>query len=282
MIGDFYSDYLGHQTFIAFDTETTGMWAPANRLVELSAVKFNLNKGEIDRFDSLINPQREIPQEVIDIHGITNLMIADAPYTIEVLKQFYDFCQPDDILIAHNAPFDISFVSLESARSELELIDNPIVGTVDIFQKFFPGMRSYSLLNLVQTLGFGVSQDHRALSDAQYVFQLFSLAAEKFSQLQSFKEFAKLHKIHRFKDLKYEETDLPDEFAQINIAVRDNKKIEIDYEQPKSRSTQKRIIQPQRIHKLGANYYIEAYCETVEADRTFRLDRIKSFKLLLL
>lgn len=282
MIGDFYSDYLSRQTFIAFDTETTGMWAPANRLVELSAVKFNLKEGELDRFDTLINPQRDIPNEVIEIHGITNLMIADAPYAVDALKDFYQFCQPDDILIAHNAPFDISFVALESARSELDLIENPIVDTVDIFQKFYPGMRSYSLLNLVQTLGFGISQDHRALSDAHYVYQLFSLAAEKFSQLQSFKEFAKLHKIYRLKDLKYEEAELPEEFAQINVAVRDNKKIEIDYEQPKNRTTQKRIIQPQRIHKLGANYYIEAYCETVEADRTFRLDRIKSFRLLLI
>lgn len=282
MIGDFYSDYLSRQTFIAFDTETTGMWAPANRLVELSAVKFNLREGEIDRFDTLINPQRDIPNEVVEIHGITNLMVADAPYAIDVLKDFYQFCQPDDILIAHNAPFDISFVALEAARSELELIDNPIVDTVEIFQKFYPGMRSYSLLNLVQTLGFGLSQEHRALADALYVYQLFSLAAEKFSQLQSFKEFAKLHKIYRLKDLKYEEATLPDEFAQINIAVRDNKKIEIDYEQPKNRTIQKRIIQPQRIHKLGMNYYIEAYCETVAADRTFRLDRIKSFRLLLI
>ena len=73
-----FSEFLKHQVFIAFDTETTGMWAPINRVVEIGAVKFTLNLGEYDRFDQLVNPQKVIPEVVIAVHGITNEDVKNA------------------------------------------------------------------------------------------------------------------------------------------------------------------------------------------------------------
>src|SRR5210317_2168861 len=89
------TDYLSSRTFIAFDTETTGIWAPVNRLVELSAVKFSLKEGEIATFDKLINPGRKIPEEVIKIHGITDEMVKGFPKASVVLKDFIPFCGED-------------------------------------------------------------------------------------------------------------------------------------------------------------------------------------------
>ena len=119
-----HSEFLGRQPFVAFDTETTGLWAISNRLVEIAAVRFTLEEGQIDSFQSLINPQRTIPSEVIGIHGITDDMVADSDPVGPVLSRFIDWLDPEDILIAHNAMFDISFVACELERESMAFGDN--------------------------------------------------------------------------------------------------------------------------------------------------------------
>ncbi len=167
------SDFLLKQEFVAFDTETTGMWAPINRVVEIAGVKFDLKNGITDRFQCLNNPERAMPEEVIEIHGITDEMVKDAPTVKPVLTDFFKFCGKETILIAHNAPFDISFVGCELRRAELNSVDNPVLDTVDIYKKLFPELPSYSLLNIVRHFEIAQSQEHRALSDAMFVFELF-------------------------------------------------------------------------------------------------------------
>ncbi len=273
------SEFLNKQVFIAFDSETTGMWAPINRLVELSAVKFTLNSGEIETFDFLINPQKEIPADVIEIHGITNEMVKDAPFTKPVLKMFIDFCGTNSILMAHNAPFDISFVGSALRRNKLKFGDNLILDTIEIYKEFFPNLESYSLLNLIKKYGMSTSQDHRALSDARYVYYLFRQAVEKFPKLENIDDLIKTFTIHRMTDNDDEIKELPSEFSDLNFAFADKLRVEIDYYHP-TREVNKRTIQLREIHKLGAVYYIIAYCERMGSERTFRLDRIKEYKVL--
>jgi DNA polymerase III epsilon subunit-like protein len=62
------TDYLGNARFVAFDTETTGMFAISNRIVELAGIRFGLNDDAVETFSALVNPQRPIPREVIGIH----------------------------------------------------------------------------------------------------------------------------------------------------------------------------------------------------------------------
>ncbi|KAA3630933.1 MAG: WYL domain-containing protein [Calditrichaeota bacterium] len=274
-----YADFIYNQTFIAFDSETTGMWAPINRLVELSAVKFSLRLGEIGTFDSLINPEREIPEEVMEIHGITNDMVKDAPKTKPVLKKFVDFCPPDAILIAHNAPFDISFLGSSFNREKMSFGDNLIIDTIDVCKTYFPGLPSYSLLNLIKKFGFSQTQDHRALSDSRYVYYLFRKASEQFADISSLDQFIERFTIHRMSDITDEIASLPSEYSDINYAIDNKSRLEIDYYHP-TRESNIRTIQPREVHKLGETYYIIAYCERVGSERTFRLDRIKEYKIL--
>ena len=103
------SQWLSSQIFVAFDTETTGMWAPVHRLVEIGGVRFSIEGGTLGSFSELIHPQRAMPPEVIPIHGITDNMVAGADTADNVLLRFGEFCG-DAILIAHNAPFDLSFL----------------------------------------------------------------------------------------------------------------------------------------------------------------------------
>ncbi|MFQ5454135.1 MAG: exonuclease domain-containing protein [Candidatus Zixiibacteriota bacterium] len=273
------TDFLKHQIFIAFDTETTGIWAPGNRVVELAAVKFTINLGKIDSFQSLINPGREIPEEVIEIHGITNEDVKDAPLVKPVLKNFIEFCGTDSILIAHNALFDISFIACELERVNLIFGDNLILDTVDIFQRLYPGLPSYSLLNLVKRFGISQSQAHRALSDAVFVFLLVRKAVSKFPPIKSIDELKKSLSVYYMSDYKIESTALPDDFSDLNYALKQKLRVEIDYKHP-NKPSNIRIIQPRKVYKLGQYYYINAYCEFVGAERTFRLDRINEYKVL--
>ena len=106
----------GNFTYVAFDTETTGLWAASHRIVEIGAVKFVPAIEKFVTFQHLINPQRTMPEDVIEIHGITDDMVAKAETADIVLKRFIKFCGEDSILIAHNALFDISFVAGELER----------------------------------------------------------------------------------------------------------------------------------------------------------------------
>ena len=73
------------QEYIAFDIETTGLHSSNDRIVEIGCVRFSETGEEISRFQSLINPQVIITDELIKIHGITNEMVADQPYFEEVI-----------------------------------------------------------------------------------------------------------------------------------------------------------------------------------------------------
>lgn len=278
------ADLSGAQTgepdmvFVAFDTETTGLWAPANRIVELGAVKFRLNSDNTESFQSLVNPERKIPPIVIDIHGITDEMVSSAPTIGPVLREFRDFCG-EAILVAHNALFDIAFVGCELNRIKEGFGDNLILDTVDICQKLYPGLPSYSLLQLVTHFDIADSQDHRALADAEFVHQLVRQTVKDHAEAMSLATFKERFTTYQMSAWQTEPTALPEKFADLKTAIDRGGRVEISYETP-PHPPSLRVIQPKAVHSLGARVYVNAICERSNEERTFRLDRIQSFKLL--
>jgi len=272
-------NFLQKQSFVAFDTETTGMWAITHRIVEIGAVKFQPGKEKCETFQALINPERPIPEEVIEIHGITDAMVADQETVSPVLKRFIEFCGNDTILIAHNALFDISFISCELERKNMSFGDNVIIDTVDIAHRFFPNLSSYSLLSLSKYFEIAEYQNHRALADALLVWKIFSEMLKKFPPVKNITEFKKLLTTYTMSQWKIEQRELPDEYHLITRAVNNNLALEIVYA-GSGKAGQVRIIHPSSILCMGEVFYINAYCEKAKAERTFRLDRIESFKLV--
>jgi DNA polymerase-3 subunit epsilon len=272
-------DYLQTLEFVAFDTETTGLWAPVNRIVELGAVKFRLGSATVQQFQELVNPERKIPIETVQVHGITDGMVRDAETVGTVLKRFVDFVGPDSIMIAHNALFDISFVGCEMTRSDMPLIPNMILDTVELYQKYFPGLDSYSLLALAQQFHVSRSQTHRAADDAALVWKLFAQVAEKFPFMKTEGDLRREFTIHSMSQWQEEKQELPDQYADIDLAIRDALSMEIIY-RASGRPPETRLIRPLRIHFLKNQFYVAAYCEQAKGERTFRLDRIRSFRLI--
>jgi DNA polymerase-3 subunit epsilon len=160
------------QTYVVVDLETTGTLASYNRITEIGAIK--VRGGEvIDRFQTLVNPQRSIPRNIQDLTGISNSMVARAPKFAEISEKFEEFCE-GAIFVAHNVAFDYGFIQAEFARLEKRFV-RPYICTKAGMRKHYPGLDSYGLKNLSLHFSINLTQHHRALSDAEAAAGLLKL-----------------------------------------------------------------------------------------------------------
>lgn len=169
--------------FTIFDVETTGMSPVGDRIVEIAAVRISQD-GIQERWQSLVNPGRTIPPDVIRIHHITDAMVADAPGFAEAGRDFLAFAEATS-LVAHNGRFDLSFLQESLQRARLPLWQGPSCRTLDsipIIKAAFPGLPSYSLQNLRHTLGLGCDAEgpaHRAAADIEWTLEVFAMALQR-------------------------------------------------------------------------------------------------------
>ena len=115
-------------SYIVFDTETTGLKDQFDHIIEIGALKY-INNELVDEYDVLINPGIEIPEIITTITGITNEMIEHEKTIAEVLPEFIDFIG-DLPVICHNAPFDIGFINTNLKRLNMKEMDNQAIDTV--------------------------------------------------------------------------------------------------------------------------------------------------------
>ena len=163
-------------TFVAFDTETTGVAAARDRIVEIGAVKFR--GGAVLEYRSwLINPGTPIPKAAQLIHGITDEMVARQPGFSAVAAEFFAFVD-GCVLFAHNARFDAGFLAAEAHRANLEPPSLAIVDSLALCRNWYPDRKSYSLDTLCKDLAIPKPHLHRAMSDADCVRQVVLKAAE--------------------------------------------------------------------------------------------------------
>lgn len=164
------------QTYVVVDLETTGTLASYNRITEIGAIK--IRDGEIiDRFQTLINPQRSIPRNIQELTGISNSMVARAPKFEEISDQFEEYCR-DAIFVAHNVQFDYGFIQAEYARLDKRFV-RPYICTKAGMRKHYPGLESYGLKNLSKLFSINLTQHHRALSDAEAAAGLLKLINQR-------------------------------------------------------------------------------------------------------
>lgn len=164
------------QPYVVVDIETTGGNNSYNRITEIGMVKL-IGGQEIDRFQTLINPQRRIPSNITRLTGISDDMVADAPLFAEVAEHIASFTQ-DAVFVAHNVNFDYGFIKQEFARLE-QSFRRPKMCTVREMRRTYPGLPSYSLANLTKHFHIDMERHHRALSDAVAAAELLKLAFEK-------------------------------------------------------------------------------------------------------
>ncbi|BAM47595.1 PolC-type DNA polymerase III [Amphibacillus xylanus] len=172
---------LKDATYVVFDVETTGLSAVYDTIIELAAVK--IKNGEIiDKFERFANPHQPLSQTIIDLTGITDDMLQDAPEVEEVLQEFHDWIG-DGILVAHNAGFDIGFINQGFQRIDLEKVKNPVIDTLELSRFILPQLKSHRLNILCKHYGIELTQHHRAIYDteatAYLLWKLVKEAEEK-------------------------------------------------------------------------------------------------------
>jgi DNA polymerase III subunit epsilon len=158
-------------SFTAFDTETTGLDPRACRVVEVGGIRFD-SRGISARFNTLIDPGVPMPAEVTRINGITDAMLAGQPKAEAALADFLRFAG-NAVLVAHNAPFDVSFVNEELARLGKPALKNRVVDTRIFARDMFPGLPNYKLQDLAVRFGITAIDAHRAEDDARVCMELF-------------------------------------------------------------------------------------------------------------
>lgn len=149
--------------FVAFDLETTGLSAQHDEITEIGAVI--LRDGQVvDTFQAFVNPGRSIPQKIVDLTGITDAMVADAPPISQVLPEFLAFCG-GRVLCAHNADFDVGFLTAAAERLGLPF-DPTYLDTLIFAQNLMPQLTNHKLDTVANALSLPDFNHHRASDDA--------------------------------------------------------------------------------------------------------------------
>jgi len=164
------------QPYVVVDVETTGGRGEQHRVTEIGAVKV-VNGEVVDRFQTLLNPQRTIPPGITRLTGITPAMVADAPVFADIADGFAAFLE-GAIFVAHNVDFDYRFIGQEFRRLGRSF-RMPKLCTCAAMRKLYPGHSSYALAALTSAYDIPLESHHRALCDAEAAAQLLLMINEK-------------------------------------------------------------------------------------------------------
>ena len=181
-------------TFVVFDIETTGFSATTNKIIEIGAVKV-VNGQVADTYSTFVNPEVPIPYEIEQLTSINDNMVLGAPKIEEVLPKFLEFCD-DSVLVAHNASFDVGFISKNAQRQGLTL-DSTVIDTVGLARILLPDLSRYKLNIVAKALGVSLENHHRAVDDAKATAEIFMKLCDKLRDKEVYRvnEIDKLGKL---------------------------------------------------------------------------------------
>ena len=159
-------------TYCVLDLETTGFSFRTEKITEVGIMK--VKNGEvIDEFSCFVNPEKPIPQRVVEVTNITDDMVKDAETIDKVMPKILEFVG-DSVLVAHNADFDIGFLKYNANELGLRL-DNTYLDTLRLAKDLFPDYKKYKLGKIAENLGIKVEVAHRALDDVDTTVKVLNV-----------------------------------------------------------------------------------------------------------
>ncbi|WCA22404.1 exonuclease domain-containing protein [Candidatus Phytoplasma oryzae] len=207
---------LKQQNYIVFDLETTGLSKIRDKIIELSAVKIENGKVTNKIFSELINPQISLSSKITEITGITNEELQNKPILTEILPSFLNFIR-GHVLVAHNANFDIGFLTEKIKELNIEFTMLPVIDTLTLTQKYFGHeMKFFNLKKIANHFKIKNNAEgnyHRALFDAHTTALVFVEILKKLSDQD----------IIYFYDLNKPLPNIYERTYHINILVQNQK-----------------------------------------------------------
>jgi DNA polymerase III epsilon subunit family exonuclease len=270
-------------TFVIFDLETTGLDPlSGDQICEIGAVKVK-DKEVLGIFDQLINPLRFIPPEVSALTHITQEMVAKAPFLKEVLPGFGEFIR-DTVLVAHNAPYDLSFLAMAFERENIIPPDSLVIDTLTLSRVLYPQHHHHNLDELRQRFNIIYPGAHRGLGDALVTKDLFGVFLNNLQErgtttldglLKHHGPFYRFPTQASLMSRQYR----PELIEKLRKAAREQRSVFIAYKSTKQKERTERLVDPYFFLIHGERGYLKGYCHLRQEPRNFRLDRITRFEL---
>ena len=277
-------------TYAVVDVETTGLSALAGDRICEVAVVIAKNGQIAEQFQTLVNPGRPISYGAAAVNGISNNMVRNAPTFRSIAASLVEILD-GAVLVAHNASFDLSFISTELRAAELEPPSNPVVDTLALARRNY-SFASNRLGNVARSLGIQTQGLHRALADATITWHvlkkfLWDLEAQGIRTLADLLGHqGALTPLSGWKLtpplMEWDGTQpycpiqgLP---PLVEQAMRAHSLLRIRYAGSDGRESE-RVVHPLKVTLREQATYLVAYCHLKHEERTFRLDRIVELRI---
>ncbi|HVK62814.1 MAG TPA: exonuclease domain-containing protein [Bdellovibrionales bacterium] len=264
-------------TFVGFDTETTGKYPLEAEICEIAAVKWRGGQV-VETFETLLKPSKPMSAEVIAIHNITNAMVENAPLITDKIGEFHAFIQ-DTVPLAHHAPFDLGFVSLEFEKAGLALPDHPVLCTSLLSRKLFPESENHRLQTLIKFFSLAQGAAHRALDDTKACLEVGLRCLEKTGG-EAMLSDAFLHQggaltWERFSMRALEASPI---LAKLITAIKEQRVIEMTY--GGGAQAQPRKVHPHGLVRSLDGDFMIAYAEQDQRSKRFFLEKITKIEII--
>lgn len=263
---------LSDVPFVLFDVESTGL-EPQNgdRVCEIALIHW---QGGVQRnsYQTLINPGRPISPDAFAVNKIPANLLAQSPSFAAVSETLLAHLE-GKVLVAHNAPFDFSFLNIELLRLEKSPLNNPLVDTLQLARTFLNHER-YNLAALSRALGVE-SPSHRAMSDVVALKALFVHLLDRLRMLG----VSTLDDLLRAQRGLLPGSPEPSAPPALLTALREGRKLHITYRTGGGDPVPREIL-PLELQLIGGTHRLIAFCYLRNAQRTFYLDRIGTLALV--
>lgn len=260
---------LASHTFAYLDVETTGLspWF-GDRICEIAVVRC---EGErvLDSFDSLLNPERPISPGAARVNGLKDSDLKKCPRFEDVTERVMPLVK-DAVIVCHNIPFDLGFLSSELGRINKHLPTVLTLDTLEIARTYFD-FDSNSLQSIAHWLNVEVMDAHRALSDAFTTREVLKYFALKLKST----DLERVILPYYPPVTSPQELNLP---PVIEEALQSKRRLFIRYIDRKG-DVSERWITPKQILALNDYIYMVAHCHLRDDERNFRLDRIELMEI---
>ncbi len=260
---------------VAFDTETSGAYPVESEIIELGAVKWHEGKI-VGQFQTLLKPSKLLVDDNIRIHGITNEMVADA---VEMKTQIAEFCKfiEGSILVAHHAPFDLGFLTLDIERAGLPF-PNTINLCSSLLSRALLTTTNHKLQTLIKELNLQGGAAHRAYDDAHACMQVFFKTVEKLEPEVTLRALMDVQK----KDLSWEKYRVfssgNSKLMALAKACQLGATIQVVYDGGQTKG-KPRPIKPFGIVRNPDGDYLHAECGLDLQRKRFYVDKISDYEL---
>lgn len=258
---------ISNAPFAFLDIETTGLspWF-GDRICQI-AIVLTEGKRIKQTFDLLINPEQTLSPAALHINRLDENELKNSPRFPLVANQIENILK-DAVVVCHNSKFDIQFLDNEYRKLNRNIEIPNLIDTLLIAREFYQ-LPSYSLSALAKEFNITTNmQGSHALADAITMKNLFFAMMDSLKSInKSLDDFIGIYNSPAWPQ---EGVYLPTELSE---AINSGKKLFIKYAD-KDGETSQRWITPKDVIGLADYIYLQAYCHTREAERTFRLDRI--------